>query len=121
MIPTPDLSIFDEGSNDVERCGVIVRRPDGSSYVVELPNRSDNPKSHFVASKTDARNLILPKEDLIIGVVHTHPFRAVRTASQHDIDSIPEGLIGMVYHPSSGSTVWYSRTGIVHEQLKRRR
>lgn len=115
----PDLSVFDVGPNDVERCGVILKRLDGSVYVSELPNRSNAPKYHFTLSKTDVADL--ETNDVVIGVVHTHPFRSMRIASQHDIDSIREGLIGMVYHPSSGSIVWYDHTGTVKEQLKRRR
>jgi proteasome lid subunit RPN8/RPN11 len=121
MIPTPDVSIFDNGLNNLERCGVIVQKSDDSTYVVELPNRSNKPKLHFTMLKEDVRVLVLPEGDIIIGVIHTHPYRSVRTASQHDIDSIPKGLVGMVYHPSTGSTTWYDHTGVLQHNLRKRR
>jgi proteasome lid subunit RPN8/RPN11 len=114
----PDLSIFDSKSNEFERCGVIFKRTDKSLYIVELPNHSATPKNHFIISKKDVSKLKVL--DKLVGIVHTHPFRAMRIASQHDIDSIPEGLVGMVYHPSTGSTVWYDRTGVIHEELRKR-
>lgn len=120
-LPEPDLSLFDTGTNDVERCGVIVRRTDGSTYVIEVPNRSETPKHHFVVSTKDVKAVIVPEGDVIVGIVHTHPFRAMRIASDHDIDSIPDGLIGMVYHPSTRSVVWYDSTGTIEQRLRKRR
>lgn len=121
MIPNPDLSIFDEGANNEERCGVIIMRPDCTTYVMEVPNRSDDPRRHFIINRSDVEVLDWPSSHKMVGVIHTHPFRGMRAASQHDIDSIPEGLVGMVYHPSSGSIVWYDRSGVILEKLKRRR
>lgn len=120
-LPEPDLSLFDTGTNELERCGVIVRREDGSTYVIEVPNRSNTPHHHFIVSTKDVKALTAPPSDVIVGIVHTHPFRAMRIASDHDIDSIPDGLIGMVYHPSTRSIVWYDSTGIIEQRLRKRR
>jgi proteasome lid subunit RPN8/RPN11 len=115
-----DLSAFDSGTNTEERCGVVLQSADGDYNVFELENRSPNPKNRFVISKADAAQ-IDKRHGVIVGVVHTHPFRSMRTASQHDINSIPAGLFGIVYHPSTGSKVWYDHNGVTHEDLKRRR
>lgn len=121
MIPNPDLSIFDEGLNDKERCGLIIMRSDCTTYVVEVPNRSDDPSRYFTMVKRDVDGIDIHPSERIVGVVHTHPFGFPRKPSPHDLASIREGWIGMVYHPSTGSTVWYDHNGIVQEQLKRRR
>lgn len=121
MIPNPDVSVFDHGPNDEERCGVILMRPDCTTYVVEVPNRAEDRKRYFAVVKSDIESIDGIEVHKLIGFIHTHPYRFPRRPSGHDIDSIRDGMIGMVYHPSSGSTVWYDRTGIVQEQLKRRR
>jgi proteasome lid subunit RPN8/RPN11 len=121
MIPNPDLSIFDEGLNNEERCAIVFVRADCTTYIVEVPNRAEDKKRYFAIVKSDIDSIDSNQSDTMIGVVHTHPYRFPRRPSMHDIASIREGLIGMVYHPSSGSIVWYDRKGIVQEQLKRRR
>lgn len=120
-LPDPDLTLFDNRPNNVEWCGVIVRRPDESTYIIEMPNRAPDQTRHFIIATKDVKKLVAPDGDLIIGVVHTHPFRSIKVPSQHDIDSIPEGLIGMVYHPSTSSVVWYDSTGIIEQRLRKRR
>lgn len=121
MNPLPDLSMFDEGDNTEERCGVIVRDPSGKHWVVEVPNRADDKARRFKVLKSDVSNVSLEQGQEVIGVIHTHPFRSMRVPSDHDIDSIPHGLLGMVYHPSTGSIFWYDRNGILEHRLKRRR
>lgn len=119
-LPDPDCSIFDSGPNDVERCGLILERDDGSTYVHEVPNRSYNPRRSFVIWVSDTHRV--PRgSNRIVGIIHTHPYRGVRAASQFDLDSIPKGLVGIVYHPSSGSKVWYRRNEVLHEHMTRRR
>lgn len=115
-----DLSVFDGGPNLEERCGVILQGADGAYKVFELENRSPSPKNRFIISKSDAET-IDKRHGVIVGVVHTHPYRGMRTASPHDINSIPAGLFGIVYHPSTGSKVWYDHNGVTYEDLKRRR
>jgi len=112
-LPRPDLSIFDTGSHDVERCGVIIVT-NGTPSVVEVPNHSPDPRNAFVISKKD-----VPKER-VIGIVHTHLKEQQRTPSGFDIQYIPEGLIGMVYHPNTKSVTWYASTGILHKELRKR-
>lgn len=121
MKPTPDLTVFDDGLNDEERCGVIVHRGDSTHYVIELPNRSDEPHKTYRLAYADMKELVLPEGHSVIGFVHTHPRGVPRLPSPHDIQSLPTGVIGMVYHPSTGSTTWYDRDGIIDTQLKRRR
>lgn len=121
MIPNPDVSVFDQGPNTEERCGLILKRTDNSFYIMELPNRAVDSKRYYAIVKSDMDSADIPDSDSVVGFIHTHPFRFPRRPSGHDIDAIPDGMIGMVYHPSSGSTVWYDRNGIVQEQLKRRR
>lgn len=118
-LPDPDLSLFDEGPNDEERCGLIFQRDDGIYWVHEVPNRAERPKRFFRINKSDLQHI--DTEDVCVGVVHTHPFRAMRMASQKDVDSIPDGLVGMVYHPSTKSIVWYDSDGVIEDNLRKRR
>lgn len=115
-----DMSVFDDGVNDVERCGLILMRGDGSRHIYELPNRHSQPQDHFIIDTEDT-DAIPDDHGVIVGVAHTHPRHASRYASQHDVDSIPEGWIGLVYHPSTGSKVWYDSTGVLFEDLRRKR
>ena len=118
-LPNPDFSLFDDGPNDAERCGLIFQRTDGTYWVHEVPNRHEKPLRAFRIHKSDLEELEI--DDLFIAVVHTHPFRAMRSASQRDIDSIPDGLLGMVYHPSTKSVTWYDSGGVIDYNLRRRR
>ena len=114
-----DVSVFDDGPDDVERCGLILQGPDRTWHVHELPNRHPDPHNHF-AIDTDDADPIPASEGFIVGAVHTHPRDAEPFASQHDVDSIPEGWIGLVYHPATGSKVWYDSTGVQHEDFRRK-
>jgi len=120
-LPDPDLSLFDNRPNDVEWCGVIVQRVDNSNYVVEVPNRAEDQTRHFLISTKDVKELSIGDGELVVGIVHTHPFRSIKTPSDHDIDSIPDGLVGMVYHPSTRSVVWYDSNGTIQQRLRKRR
>lgn len=115
-----DVSAFDTGPDTEERCGLILQRNDGSWHVIEMPNRSDTPRDQFIIDTDDA-DCIPSTQGFIVGVVHTHPFRTPRYASQFDVDSIPVGWIGLVYHPSTGSKVWYDSTGVLYEDLRKRK
>lgn len=113
-----DVSVFDTGPNNVERCGLILQS-NRVMHVHELPNRHPHPRDGFIIDTKDA-DLIPSAEGEVVGVVHTHPHQTNRFASQHDVDSIPDGWVGLVYHPHTGSKVWYDRTGIIYEDLRRR-
>jgi proteasome lid subunit RPN8/RPN11 len=119
-MPEPDLSSFDDPTNEVERCGVIVFGSDGGYEVVELPNRSPRPDLHFVVWNRDIHTLLSP-DDEIVGVFHTHLSDSPAHPSEADIRSIPGALIGMVYHPATKSVVWYDHKGIIETKRKRKR
>jgi proteasome lid subunit RPN8/RPN11 len=121
MIPLPDTSLFDDGPNNVERCGLILVRPDCTAYIIEVPNRSETPNKNFVIMKSDLNSIKVPESHRAVGIIHTHPYRYPRLPSPYDISSLRDGLIGMVYHPSTGSTTWYDRTGVLQHNLRKRR
>ena len=109
----PDLSIFD-GDSHYERCGIIVLRPDETTYVIEVPNRYETPADTFAIDVADIR--AIPMQDQthrLMGFVHTHPSHDAPHPSQADIESIPDGYVGLVYHPVSGSIIWYTRNGVI--------
>jgi len=115
-----DLTDFDSGPQDVERCGVIFQRPDGKWYVVEVPNRAQDPSSGFIIWAGDVETLGVPEDHVLVGPVHTHPARNAMMPSNHDLSAIPVGYVGLVYHPASASRVWYSSRGIIELDLRRR-
>lgn len=119
-LPAVDVSAFDFGPNVHERCGVIIDNGADGYELVELPNRSDLTTHHFIIWNADIK-AALPEMTQIVGVVHTHPFRSSSLPSTDDIDSIPSGLIGMVYHPSTTSITWYDENGIIKHIKKRKR
>lgn len=113
MLQTPDLSAFD-GDSHFERCGVIVLRPDETTYVIEVPNRSDTPTDTFAIDVADVRAIRNPDPThRLVGFMHTHPGHDAPHPSQTDIESIPDGFFGLVYHPVSGSIIWYTRNGVI--------
>ena len=114
MFQTPDLSAFD-GDSHFERCGVIVLRPDETTYVIEVPNRSSTPADTFAIDAADIRAIPnTVSTHRLIGFMHTHPDYDSPHPSQADIKSMPEGFFGLVYHPVSGSIVWYTRDGVIN-------
>jgi len=115
-----DLSDFDGETTD-ERCGIIVRL-DEDYFAIEVPNEAANPRRDFRIS--DSRTMeILAHEGLdrssIVGVVHTHQRGFSRWPSYNDVKGLPLNLVGCVYHPSTGSRVWYDRSGFLQEDIKR--
>ena len=119
-LPEPDTSLFDDGTNRVERCGIIVKNPDGTHWIKELPNRADDPTRDFRIDNADVKAALPPDAD-IVGVIHTHPYRSSMLPSEADIDSIPRGLVGMVYHPSTTSVAWYDNLGTIDYRQRRKR
>ena len=118
-LPEPNLTMFDTGTNRLERCGVIIA--DGGVHrIIELPNRSPEPNLHFVVWNKDIHRHLEP-DAVIVGIVHTHPFRSSPLPSSRDIASIPRGMVGMVYHPSTTSVAWYDWEGIIKHNHKRKR
>lgn len=104
----------------MERCGVIFERSDGQWFIVEVPNRARDPWNDFQINIPDVREIQLaPDEYRIVGVAHTHPNTTRKEPTPSDIEGIPKGLVGLVYHPASGSIIWYTCAGILDEQLKK--
>ena len=113
--PLPDLSIFDDGLNSEERCGVIVKTKD-TYKIIEVPNRHPEPNKHFIIHNSDVKDAAKDLE--VIGIVHTHPKKQHKTPSYSDINSIPDNLIGIVYHPSSKTIHWYNKTGVLESEIR---
>ncbi len=109
-----DFSVFDGGVDGPERCGVIFEDDSDTYYVVEVPNRSTDPHDNFVILENDVPDLPHP----VVGVVHTHPSFDSPFPSKNDFAQIPQGLIGIVYQPSTQSVVWYTRDGTVNGIIK---
>ncbi len=116
--PLPDLSIFDDGLNTEERCGVIVKSSDGYS-VIEVPNRHAEPDKHFVIQTGDVKEATSNVDGEVIGIVHTHPKKQHKNPSYSDVTSIPDDLIGIVYHPSSKTIHWYNKTGVLESEIRK--
>lgn len=113
MFPTPDLSDFDT-DHDMERCGVIFECLDGTWVIVEVPNRASDPWNDFQIDNADVHQIPLsPEEYRIVGIMHTHPNTTQKQPTPTDLAGVPDGMIGMVYHPSSGSIIWYTRAGTI--------
>ena len=116
--PLPDLSIFDDGLNSEERCGVIYKQKDIYS-IIEVPNRHEEPSKHFMIHTSDVKEAMADVDGEVIGIIHTHPKKQHKTPSYSDIVSIPDDLIGIVYHPSSKTIHWYNKTGVLESEIRK--
>jgi proteasome lid subunit RPN8/RPN11 len=116
-LPYPDLTLFDDGLNTEERCGAIFENLNGELKVIEVPNRHEEPKKHFKIHTSDV-NAITIEDEKLIGIVHTHPAHQYKKPSYSDVASIPEGLFGIVYHPSSKTVYWYNNQGVLNTEIR---
>ena len=117
-LPYPDLTLFDDGLNIEERCAAIFEDSSGEYKVIEVPNRHEEPTKHFKIHTNDVKEVTVDGEKLI-GIVHTHPAHQYKKPSYSDVASIPEGLFGIVYHPSSKTIHWYNNQGVLHTEIRK--
>lgn len=126
-IPNLDFSKFDDPSKqDEEQCGVILRSigPGRTRYdIVRVPNSHPDPAEHFGIKKRHIEEALWGSTALYEAwaIVHTHRAHHHRRPSPHDIASHPPGLLGVVYHPESGSAVWYSHKGVLKNGFRQTR
>lgn len=114
-----DFSAFD-GRYKYERCAAIARDFRTKKYfLIEVTNSHEDPKHHFAIRHGDLEAAFTryPMAQLT-GFMHTHPDGASRFPSKHDIAAASPGMMHVVYHPSSGSEVWYDGSGIVMKKMK---
>ena len=116
-LPDPDLTLFDDGLNIEERCGAIFQDLNGGYKVIEVPNRHAEPKKHFAINTSDVKAVTVDDEKLV-GILHTHPAHQYKKPSYSDVSSIPDSLIGIVYHPSSRTIHWYNNQGVLHTEIR---
>lgn len=109
-----DLSVFDDGDDEAERCGVVFEDDNKRFYVVEVPNRAGNTHDDFVIWESDVPDLPHP----VVGVVHTHPSYDSPFPSHNDFVHIPPSIVGIVYQPATKSVVWYTNGGNVNGLVK---
>ncbi len=110
-----DLSDYEEVVSDVERCGVILVNNKGYVRIVGVPNRHKDSQINFQIDNNDVNTVLEMTREKLIGIFHTHPDPDIEMAvpSLNDINNIPEGICGMVYHPFSKIIHWYDSTGIL--------
>jgi len=113
-----NLHPFD-GESKEERCGIIVRSKEGAYEAREVLNMADNPRIHFRMLQRDVD--VAQRTDELVGFVHTHPHGVGRGLSYADVSQLPDGLVGLVYHPVSGSRIIYNNRGPIFSDIKKNR
>lgn len=104
-----DFSAIFVGKQSRERCGVI----DASGELVEWPNQHPEPRYNFTLPIAWLRTAL---DDPTVGVWaiwHTHPRFADRLPTPTDLQSIPEGLLGVVMHVGTKVLTLYVRGHVV--------
>ena len=124
-IPDLDFSKFDDPSKqDAEQCGIILESdgPARKRYdIVRVPNAHPDPKNHFAIRKRHVYEMKVFSGYHVFGFVHTHLAHHPRRPSKHDIESQPPGMLGVVYHPESGSAIWYTHRGVLKNGYRQTR
>lgn len=111
--PKEDLAVFQD--TRAEQCGVLFGKRTPKTYTVEalaaVKNHSDDPYSHFEIKTGDVRRVMKRlgyTEADIIGSIHTHPRGSKADPSAIDVEDLPEGMLGVVYHVTSRTLSYYN-------------
>lgn len=103
------------GDESFERCAVLIgRRSDSTFYVMdvlEVPNTSDNTRLTFSMKAGDVRSAVTEagyEQSDIIGCLHVHTRGAKADPSWDDVDELPPGTLGVIYHQTSGRVTFYT-------------
>lgn len=109
---------------DYEECAVVLRVAPDTWHIKAVPNRHSDKKNHFRIMREDVN---LQDGESIVAVVHTHTRPGEVEPSYDDVKSLPDGLLGIVVHPRTGSwTAYDNKVGVLafkagdHPHLKDR-
>ena len=94
---------------------MVLEDRDGRRRVQRVPNRSPDYDRTLIMY----RDIRVKAPWKIVGFLHTHPEPDDDPEpSQYDYENGPNrgDIPSVVYHPPSGSLVWYDKDGVLHRE-----
>lgn len=113
---------FLESKAKNEVCALVIGKKRGDTFtvtdVLNVANRHKDGENHFEVGKKAALNVLQRRgytEKDLIGSLHTHT-RGGADPSYDDCYFIPDGMLGIVVHPSSQTITYYNRQGFISKE-----
>ena len=124
-IPNIDFSRFDDPSKQRrEQCGIIMQSdpPGKPRYdLVRVQNTHPRPRTNWIIRQRHLDDVAIFSGWHVFAYVHTHTAVRGHMPTKHDIESLPPGILGVVYHPIRGSAVWYTHKGVLRRGYRQTR
>lgn len=114
----PELLDQFDTTATVEQCGLLFGRRDRGHYVIEtvvpVENSAPSPERAFAIKRSHAKEVVLKQRGSLLGVLHTH-WEGATYPSNADVNSIPLGWLGVVFHTKKRIITYYNRHGYISE------